>query len=155
MQFNAKKMSLVIQKSVRKLCTLPYHNHPKGCPNFGKRPDCPPNQKLLTTIYDLSHPFYVLWVDFDIGTHIRKMEQAHPLWTKYQTACCLYWQPKVRKFLREEAAKWTQTHPEYTFSDNPEAMGVNVTATMKNEGIILEWPPKNIVRKIGIAGVKK
>ena len=34
----------------------------------------------------------------------------------------------------------------------PEAMGVNVTETMKNVGIILEWPPETVTYQIVIAG---
>jgi hypothetical protein len=45
--------------------------------------------------------------------------------------------------------------PVQTVSYCPEAMGVNVTATMKNLGVELEWPPKNIVRKVAIIGVRK
>ena len=37
----------------------------------------------------------------------------------------------------------------------PEAMGVNVTATMKNIGVTLEWPPQEVVRKVAIIGVRK
>ncbi|HUS88307.1 MAG TPA: hypothetical protein VMW91_02880 [Desulfosporosinus sp.] len=37
----------------------------------------------------------------------------------------------------------------------PEAMGVNVTATMKNLGIELEWPPQNVVHKVAIIGIRK
>jgi hypothetical protein len=31
-------------------------------------------------------------------------------------------------------------------------MGVNVTATMDNAGIMLEWPPKNVAYQIALAG---
>ena len=34
----------------------------------------------------------------------------------------------------------------------PEANGVNVTRTLKEYGIELEWPPKRIVRQIAIIG---
>ena len=37
----------------------------------------------------------------------------------------------------------------------PEAMGVNVTATMKNLGVKLEWPPETVVHKVAIIGVRK
>jgi hypothetical protein len=33
-------------------------------------------------------------------------------------------------------------------------MGVNVTATLKDAGIELEWPPKKFVRQVALAGVK-
>lgn len=37
----------------------------------------------------------------------------------------------------------------------PEAMGVNVTATMKNLGVTLEWPPQKVVYKVAIIGTIK
>lgn len=33
-------------------------------------------------------------------------------------------------------------------------LGVNVTETMKNAGVILEWPPANIAYQIALAGVR-
>lgn len=46
-------------------------------------------------------------------------------------------------------------HPDYVPAFRPEAMGVNVSLTMKNAGLILEWPPRNIVHKIAFIGVLK
>jgi len=37
----------------------------------------------------------------------------------------------------------------------PEAMGVNVTETMKRVGIELEWPPVNVAYQIALAGIFK
>jgi hypothetical protein len=38
-------------------------------------------------------------------------------------------------------------------TEAPEAMGVNVTETMKNAGVVLEWPPENIVIKVAFIGI--
>jgi hypothetical protein len=39
--------------------------------------------------------------------------------------------------------------------NNPEAQGVNLTETMKNVGIILEWPPEKLAYQIVLSGIKK
>jgi hypothetical protein len=90
------------------------------------------------------------------------MKHKHPGWSDRQVECCLYWQGTVRKFLREKAQKflhsYAQANPKFVdrgirYTEGPEAMGVNVTATMHNIGVELEWPPKIIVRKIFLLGV--
>ena len=35
----------------------------------------------------------------------------------------------------------------------PEGAGVNITETMKNAGIILEWPPVNYTYQVALAGI--
>jgi len=46
-----KKVIPVIDYSVRGLCAKSYPNHPKGCPNFNKRKECPPKAKLIDQIF--------------------------------------------------------------------------------------------------------
>jgi len=89
------------------------------------------------------------------------MQTLHPLWSKRQLECCLYWQGSVRKFLRQHCDAWMEEHRKdhtrlnLVMTECPEAMGMDVTATMLNVGVKLEWPPKNIVRKIYFVGVKR
>lgn len=42
----------------------------------------------------------------------------------------------------------------YHISTCPEGSGVNITETMKNVGINLEWPPKNYTYQIVLAGIR-
>jgi len=139
--------------SVRQLCQAPYYNHPRGCPNFGKRNTCPPHCPFWSEIFHLGAPAYAIWNVFNLAEHIKKMRQKHPLWSDRQLSCCLYWQPKARKRLKIEIAKFKKIHPRYTVVAVPEAMGINVTATMGKIGINLQWPPVDTVYQIALASL--
>jgi len=152
--------NIVIDKSVRGLCRRPYPNHPKGCPNYGKRSTCPPQVKLIDEIFDANKGFWIVWVDFDFASHCNNMKTKHPNWTQRQIECCLYWQGTAKKKLKEELQDvmyYLEGSENWELVNNlvPEAMGVNVTATMKNIGVELEWPPKKIVRKVALLGVER
>jgi len=150
---------IIVDSSVRRLCSRAYPNHSKGCPNFGKRASCPPQCKLLEDEFDLKQGFWVVWVNFDFETHRNKMLQKHPNWSQRQIDCCLYWQGKVKSQLKKEV----QTLLFFLTGNNwrlvnglcPEAMGINITGTMELIGVKLEWPPKQIVRKVALIGVVK
>jgi len=151
--------NIVIDKSVRGLCRRPYPNHPKGCPNYGKRSTCPPQVKLINEIFDANKGFWIVWVDFDFASHCNNMKTKHPEWTQRQIECCLYWQGTARKMLRGavDGIWYYLKDQKETWMVNciPEAMGVNVTETMKLLGVELEWPPKKIVRKVALLGVER
>lgn len=149
---------IVIDHSVRNLCFRPYPNHPHGCPNFGKRPSCPPRSPVIEDVLDMTRLIYLVWVSFDFAAHRKKMKAKHPNWSQRQIDCCLYWQGGVRKQLREEIAQALSIFEDttrYRVCGCPEALGVNVTATMKNVNIELEWPPETIVYKVAIIGTRK
>ena len=146
--------NIIIDKSVRGLCVRPYTNHPKGCPNFGKRVTCPPQVRMINEVFDISKGFWIVWIDFDFKSHCDKMKRKHPNWSQRQIECCLYWQGTANKMLRKSVVDMVYYLDGWQVSYCPEAMGVNVTATMKNIGAELEWPPKNIVRKVALFGVK-
>lgn len=141
MIFNARLVVPVWDCRIRNLCTRPYPNHRKGCPNYGRRSTCPPEQALLDEVFNTTHPFWALWVEFDLAAHVAKLRANHQDWSYRQLSCCLYWQGTVRKFLRSEVSKWVGTRA-LTVTECPEAMGVDVTATMSKIGVTLEWPPK-------------
>ena len=63
----------VLDERVRGLCLKPYPLHPRGCPNFGRVPRCPPRVPLVWVRYDLSRPCYVVWSRFDLGAHAQKV----------------------------------------------------------------------------------
>ncbi len=87
------------------------------------------------------------------------MLKKHPKWTRRQLDCCLYWQGQVNKRLRTAVDYNLTRHILFKGADRlvatycPEAMGVNVTRTMADVGINLEWPPERIVIKIAFIGV--
>lgn len=164
MQVFTKK--IVIDYSVRNLCFRPYgldsktgrYSHPKGCPNFGKRPLCPPKCPHIEDMFDIPQGFWVICVEFDFATYVNRMAERHPDWSQRQKECCLYWQRTANKMLHEAVADveyYLEGTGNWKTTYCPEAMGVNVTATMKNLGVVLEWPPKNIVRKVALIGQRK
>ena len=149
---------IVIDIKVRDLCFKPYANHPKGCPNFGKRATCPPQCKLLADVFDLDKGFWIVWIEFNFESHVNRMCKNHPDWTQRQLECCLYWQGQANKNLRveiQDVGYYLQGRGVWKVTTCPEAMGVNVTETMKKIGIELEWPPKKIVRKVAMFGQLK
>lgn len=157
----------VIKPEIKLLCKKPYYNHKDGCPNFDKTKGCPPNTPLLGEVLDLSKPIWAMWVDFDLAEYRAKMLKLHPEWADKprKLNCCLYWQGTALKELKHQVANFVTER--ILFRQNsrldvlyrPEAYGVNVTETMKNIGIILEWPPAGIghkiVRKIAFVGTPK
>ena len=143
----------VVDYSVRALCIKPYYNHPKGCPNYdNKRLDCPPYAPLFIDWCNYSYPIYLIWNRFDLLAHVERMRKKHSDWTDRQLYCCLYWQGTARSQLKKTCAEFLERYPSYTVSYVPEAMGINVTETAKELGIILEWPPRNYAYQIAIAG---
>lgn len=153
------EVSPVIVPSVRNLCIRPYPNHKRGCPNYGKKKGCPPGVPMFNDIYDLSKPVYAIYNRFDFKAHVDRMREKHPKWSKRQLECCLYWQGTARKKLKERIEMFNfltvMASEAYSIITAPEAMGVNVTKTMRNAGIVLEWPPVNVAYQIAMAAVLK
>jgi hypothetical protein len=127
----------------------PYPLHPKGCPNFGKKAGCPPAAPQLPKAFDLSGPCFLIVNVFDFGAHVAKMRAAHPGWSERQVTCCLYWQGTARKALEAEIDLFRMAHPGLTVERCPEAMGLNVTATLRAAGLEVEWPP--VTRALQVA----
>lgn len=144
----------VIDYKTRALCRKAYQDHANGCPAFGKHDRCPPRAPLICNILDLSKPVWAVYNMFDMASHMAKMREKHPSWTERQLVNCLYWQPSARKALKEEVKKFLRSHSSerLVVAETPEAMGVNVTATMLTAGIELEWPPRKIAYQIVLAG---
>lgn len=82
------------------------------------------------------------------------MKEKHPNWSEKQLRCSLYWQGTARKKLKEKSSEFLKqfTKEGYVLISSPESLGVDVTRTMKNVGITLEWPVLNNVYKIDFAG---
>jgi hypothetical protein len=148
------EVSPVVSRQVRKLCVLPYEGHPKGCPNFNHADRCPPKVPYLNQIYDLSGPFWAIYSVFPLGEHVAKMRVKHPDWSPRQLACVLYWQGTARKNLRFQIEAFRRSHDliHWLVTTTPEAMGCDVTATLRAVGINLEWPAVNEVKHVALAG---
>ena len=150
-----KEVNPIINISVRALCIKPYIGHLKGCPNFGKKDICPPISPLITDVFDMDKPIYAIYNKFNFGAHVTKMKEKHPNWTIRQLECCLYWQGSARKQLKNEIVSFLKEHKEYHVLVCPEACGVNITETMAQIGINLEWPPKTNAYQIALAGIRR
>ena len=140
---------IMLERDRSELCVRPYPNHPKGCPNFKKKLGCPPNIGLFRETYKT----YTIYNIFPFGEHVRRMETKHPEWSERQCECCLYWQGTARKQLKDQIKLFGQEFSRFVLHMTPEALGVNVTATMEQVGIILEWPPKEYTYQVALASL--
>jgi len=146
--------TIIIDPKFQELCRTPYYNQPSGCPNYGKKRGCPPQQKLFFDVFD--HDFYLIYTEFDLVAHVKKMKKKLPNWTNRQLYCCIYWQGTARKNLKEEIKRAKKLLPHHFVTACPEAMGVNCTDLMENNaGIELEWPPKITTYQVAVAGIRK
>jgi len=146
----------IIDYTMRAMCVQPYPGHPKGCPKFNDGyPECPPHAPRFYDHFSVKHPVYAIINEFDMAAHVRKMRESHPTWSDRQTRNCLYWQKGARAELRKkiDTILGLEEFSGFVFTMCPEAMGVNVTWTLAEEGIILEWPPVNIARQVALIGM--
>jgi len=146
----------VMQPEMTKLCRRVYPGHPRGCPNYGIKPGCPPTAPMYDSVYnlrDLERPVIAIINWFDLTQHVARMRERHPDWSERQLYCCLYWQKGARRDLKREVDEFLETRPAYRAEFTPEAMGVNVTATLKAAGIVLEWPPRKRAAQVALAGI--
>jgi predicted metal-binding protein len=141
---------------VQRLCIKPYPGHSRGCPNFNKKKGCPPSVTEWNCKFDISKPTYAIVNQFDLQTHVERMRRWHPDWSERKLVCCLYWQQTARRELAEGIFAFKNTpkldREKYIVITCPEAYGVNVTETVKQIGIELEWPPKRYAYQVALAG---
>lgn len=142
-------------ESPRNLCVKFYKNHKKGCPNYGKKNECPPNAPMFDQVFNLNNPIYAIYSTYDLNAHVQKMHEKHPTWTEAQLLNVLYWQGTARKNLKQKILEFNKLFKDkgYFITTSPEAMGVDVTHTLQNVGISLEWPARKQVYKIAMAGI--
>lgn len=145
---------LILNSHVRSWCELPYPNHPKGCPNYNKKPECPPNAPLINNFINLNKSIWFISIKFNIENHANQMKEKHPHWTKKQCRCVLYWQNTVRKNLKDSCILFCK-NTQRIFTLIPEAMGVYVIKTAKRIGIPIRTKPKDIIFKIALIGYPK
>lgn len=135
-------------KTIRLLCVAAYYKHAKGCPNLRVKAGCPPCAPLFADVFDLT--VYVAAVKFDLGLYITLKKKEHEDWTQRALENPRHWQGHVRSILRDFCRSKFLEFPGYEIVTNAEAMGVNLTETCRNVGIILEWPPKRFVYQVSL-----
>jgi hypothetical protein len=147
----------LLLKPAATYCVQPYYNHPRGCPNVGRKPGCPPASVRIETVMAMDKPMWVVWNEFDLAAHRLRMLDKHPNWTDRQQDCCLYWQNSARKQLRRIVDRFLAEHLMESFNHacvlwTPEANGVDVTGTMAACGVSLEWPVRTLARQVVVIG---
>ena len=142
---------VVDKRAMGEWCRLPYPDHPKGCPNYGKKLTCPPQAPFILDWMGDSSKWYFVCIPFDLANQIEIMLSKHPHWSLRQARCLLYWQPKVNKELREVTEDFSRKvgyDPKWNYC--PEAMGVNVMETARLQGLPIEIKPVKMVYKISL-----
>lgn len=156
-KINAKEIPY--NRKIQELCIAKYPGHPAGCPNYGQKEGCPPCP-LINEILDSNKPVYVIWTDFKIGEHAKRMWKKHPEWTTRQAYCLLYWQPQARKIHREEIKKYQKKYGFEKIISSPEAHGVSIIGLLAKCDVKLQWLRKKsngsyelpkVTRKVSLA----
>ncbi|GIU69961.1 MAG: hypothetical protein KatS3mg002_1197 [Candidatus Woesearchaeota archaeon] len=94
---------------IRGLCMTPYYGHTHGCPNYGCKEGCPPNN-LIDKIFDFSKEMYIIYTTFPIGKFAERMRKNHPDWkeTVYPDH-----PKKTYEFRDKIISKLKEKHPEW------------------------------------------
>lgn len=138
--------------SPRSFCTRAYHNHPKGCPNYGN-PGCPPDMPMLDWVYDISKPIYFIGNEFNLKEHVAEMRKKHPNWTDYQLRNVLYWQSKSISINNKVSNAWVRNYPNLVLTNYIESMGVNFNESLREVGMELTFGPNlDFPKRITLAG---
>lgn len=155
-----KVKRLVWTPKVQQLCTTPYTQHPKGCPMFGRKDGCPPQQALVPNVFSMRRGLYLVYETFNLDAHARRMKTRHPQWTDRQCRNVLYWQAGARHVLRQRLERLLACGIDDDYVDRytlcPEGMGVNVFQTAHAAGLHLE-PTNNLhtVHLVALVGHSK
>jgi hypothetical protein len=134
-------------KGFDRWCTLPYPRYPHGCPNFGKKTECPPFAPYFLDVYE---PLVkIARLKFNFGEYLNFRRSVHPGWAETALKNSRHFQEHLDSELRKGIAGWKSEFAEdWVVVYSPEAMSVNIHLTCKNAGIDLEWPPRETMYRI-------
>ena len=141
-----KNVEAVYDPKIISFCKAPYYKHPKGCPNWGKRDDCPPNAGHFISIFKPTVSVVISRLDFI--EYIDERRLLHPDWTERALRNPRHWQGQLRADLKRFVGEIKREGQVPVF--NPEAMGVNLFETCENAGYILEKYPVSFVCMIAL-----
>jgi hypothetical protein len=91
------------------LCKAPYHGHPHGCPNYGKKEGCPP-RKPFEDIFNLNKNMYVIYTEFPVGEFAERMRMTHPEWKELNYPDH---SKKTNNFMQSFENKLREKHPDW------------------------------------------
>lgn len=146
----------VFDPDIRTLCRRPYPDHPHGCPNYGKRSDCPPHAPFFPRAYDTSAPNYLAVVKFDFAKYLEERRVIHPDWTERALRNPRHYQGHLRADLSRFVGQiMPQMDCGYEPIFNPEAMGVDIASMFPKVGLQWEFPPQANNYRVCLIAKKK
>jgi predicted metal-binding protein len=130
-------------------CQRKYPRHSKGCPNYNKSDNCPPNvphgkdQALQYGRYTL------IWAHFDLHQFKEIRRTEHPDWSERQLGNSRHWQNQLKRMMRDYIREQFNFEPDSESTDvilfgagsgfwnrpSMEAVGINVLSTLKKNKI--------------------
>lgn len=136
------RSTIIMNPVVRQWCCLPYPHHPKGCPNYGGNPLCPPKAPYRPDILRKYDEFHIATIQFDICKYVELRKQSRPDDSDAQLRNLWHWQHAVKRRLRD-AIKSSQIKFREVFlsgagaegKQSMESAGVFVFATLQRNGI--------------------
>jgi len=131
---------------------MKYPNHPNGCDNYLKNPDCPPLTKPYNHL--ISPPYYVGVLEFNIRQWIEDMQEKHPKMSELQCRIPYLWQSKQDKILEAGLREFAKDVglPGLRILTRPEKYYVNIFSTCRLHGIKIDRDPKDVVTLVGMMG---
>ena len=120
--------TLTIDHRVRDLCRKPYPGNPKGCPNYGKKKECPPQAPLIEDFIDLLQPHYFVVLECIGNTCPTNLQEDTVMEDQFRS----YWNGSLEAVLREYIQEFQKDHPGTVFTFHPSAVGVDVLETARS-----------------------
>lgn len=91
--------TIVITDKTRLWCQLPYPDHPKGCPNFGKK-DCSPNVPIMWDLPTKYDKYELRVLEFNLEEYAiqrrAQYEKEGKVKSEKQLRCSRYWQGTLK-----------------------------------------------------------
>jgi len=152
-------VKLVHNKKIPDLCKLCYPRHKNGCPNYGKKGECPPSAPYIKQILKVDKKMWLVHSEFNLANHVKKMRKKHPEWSEVQLRNLLYWDKTSKRQMKERSKiiqKKLGKRANIAITMG-EAHGVNLYVTCKKSGLILEKinMKLKICRHVAILGKAK
>ncbi len=142
----------VLLPSRSDVCRACYPGHPDGCPKYGRHPDCPPRAAWFTRRFQGG--VRIAAIVFDFAGFLAWRRSLRPDWTEKALRNQRHWQKHLAAALNRSLERVDLADGEEVIL-NPEAQGIDVTATCARAGIRLEWPPKDKVHQVAMIARRK
>lgn len=142
----------VMLRSRKAMCCARYPGHADGCPKYGVDADCPPGACWYGKSYE--GPVRVAAIVFDFAAYIEWRRGQGPDRTEKALRNPRWWQHHLGADLRKRLEALSLREDEEIIF-NPEAQGIDVTATCAAAGLVLEWPPKDKVCRVAMIAARK